>query len=287
MRVMITGAGGMLAREIVKQWTNPRAEAGHAIVPLRHTDLDITNMTAVRRTVEAVTPDIIVNCAAYNKVDDAETQVEAAYRVNTLGPRNLAIAAEEHRISLVHFSTDYVFDGTSTRPYCEYDSMNPINVYGRSKAAGELAVRDQTSRFYIARLAWLVGYGGRNFVETMLRIGSEKGKVAVVTDQIGCPTFCFDVARNLAPLITSGEFGIYHMTGNGQCSWHEFAVEIFRRANMPEVDIEETTLATLGRPAPRPKYTVLRNLMLELGVGDLMPPWQESLSEYLKGRETA
>ena len=284
MKVMVTGAGGMLAREIIRQWSWPRTKVRYEIVPLRHADLDITNANAVRRAIEGVTPDLIVNCAAYNKVDEAETEVEIAYRVNATGPKLLAIAAEEHGIPLVHFSTDYVFDGTSARPYCEYDPINPINVYGRSKAAGELAVRDQTSRFYIVRVAWLVGLGQDNFVETMLRLGKEKGTVAVVTDQIGCPTFCSDVARNLAPLVASGEFGMYHMTGRGQCSWHEFAVEIFRQANMSHVIVEPTSLAAFGRPAPRPKYTVLRNLMLELGVGDLMPPWKESLGEYLSER---
>lgn len=280
MKVMITGAGGMLARELVRQWTGR-----HEIVPLPHPELDITDFSAVRRAVDGIRPDTVVNCAAYNRVDDAETHLELAYRVNAKGPKHLAIAAEERRIPLVHFSTDYVFDGTAARPYCEYDPVNPINVYGRSKAAGETAVRDHTDRFYLVRVAWLTGYGGKNFVETMLRRGRESGTVAVVTDQIGCPTFCLDVARTLLPLIESGEFGTYHMTGNGQCSWFEFAVEIFKRANMPEVAVEPTTLAALGRPASRPKYAVLRNLMLELGIGDLMPRWQESLSEYLAGRE--
>ena len=281
MKIMLVGAGGMLATELVKQWS-----ARHEMHPLSIADLDITRFPGVRQAVRSLKPGIIVNCAAYNAVDDAETQIEEAYRANCVGPRNLAVCAEEANVPLVHFSTDYVFDGRVTRPYVEYDAPNPLGVYGKSKAAGERAVRDHSSRWFIVRLAWLVGHAGRNFVETMLHVGKEKGSVAVVTDQVGCPTFCADVARNLELLIASGEFGLYHMTGNGECSWHEFAMEIFRQAGMPHVRVEETTMAAYGRPAPRPAYAVLRNLMLELGVGDLMPFWKESLREYLAGRNS-
>jgi dTDP-4-dehydrorhamnose reductase len=275
MRVLIVGAGGMLARELNRQWS-----ASHEVIALPRADLDISQLDDVRRAVRGRGLTHVVNCAAYNRVDDAETHVEDAYRVNAVGPKNLAIAAEESGIPLVHFSTDYVFDGTQTIPYVEYDATNPLGVYARSKAAGEVAVREHCHRFFIVRVAWLVGHEGKNFVSTMLHIGQEKGAVSVVTDQIGTPTFCADVVRNLGSVLASGAFGLYHMTGNGSCSWFAFAEEIFRQARI-SARVEPTTVAAYGRPAPRPACTILRNLMLELTIGDRMPDWRESLKEYL------
>lgn len=278
MKIMIVGAGGMLAREIARQWSEK-----HDLCTFARLDLDVSRLADVRAAFRAHTPDVLVNCAAYNRVDDAETHIEDAFRVNAVGPRNLAIGASETGASLVHFSTDYVFDGAQAAPYVEYDRTNPLGVYARSKAAGEAAVRDHCSRFHIIRVAWLVGHGGRNFVESMLHVAKEKGAVSVVTDQIGTPTFCADVARTLHNVVEAGAFGLYHMTGNGSCSWFEFAEEIFRQAGVT-VPINPTTMAAYGRPAPRPASTVLRNLMLELTVGDTMPPWRESLKEYLSSQ---
>jgi len=285
MRVLIVGADGMLAREIIRQW-----EERHELISLPFAELDISRLDDVRRAVEQAGPDLVINGAAYNFVDDAETHLEDAYRANALGPRNLAVACEEAGATLVHFSTDFVFDGKARRPYVEYDSIGPLGVYARSKAAGEAAVRDHIERFYLVRLAWLVGNGGNNFVATMLRLGRERGVVKVVNDQVGTPTFCTDVAHALEPLVLSKQFGLYHMTGRGECSWHDFAVEIFRLAGrrcaeFAAVRVEPTTTAALGRPAPRPAYSALRNLMLELSLGDPMPPWQESLEAYLAARK--
>ena len=278
VKIMIVGSGGMLARELARQWSSR-----HELIALTRQELDVSALEDVRGAVRSHAPDVVVNCAAYNRVDDAETHVEDAYRVNALGPRNLAIAAEEQNAALVHFSTDYVFDGKKTTPYLEYDAVNPLGVYARSKVAGETAVRDHCTRFFLVRVAWLVGHGGRNFVEAMLHAAREKGAVSVVTDQVGTPTFCADVARALHTLLETRAFGLYHMTGNGSCSWFEFAEEIFRQADL-NVSVTPTTMSAYARPAPRPASTILRNLMLELTVGDTMPPWQESLRQYLSTR---
>jgi len=225
-----------------------------------------------------------VNCAAYNRVDDAEKEIEAAFRANALGPRNLAIVSEESGIPLVHFSTDYVFDGTSESPLLEYDATNPRSVYGRSKVAGEQAVIQHASQFYLVRVAWLIGHGGNNFVETMLGVGAKRDRLTVVDDQTGSPTFCEDVVKGVERLIEGADYGIYHMTGNGQCTWCEFAREIFRQAGMTGVTVDPVTTEEFGSVAPRPRYSVLRNLMLEVSVGDHMPEWQDGLARYLVRR---
>jgi len=264
---------------MVRQW-----DGSHDLVPLTIDELDISDLGATRAAVDATKPDLVVNCAAYNFVDDAEQHPDDAYRANALGPRNLAIAVGTGGIPLVHYSTDYVFDGRAATPYVEYDATSPQGVYARSKAAGEQAVRDHTDRFYLIRVAWLAGHGGSNFVETMLRLGAERDTLQVVSDQIGTPTFCADVTRETARLVETAQFGLYHMTSKGQCSWYDFAVGIFRATGMDRVTVDPVPTTAFPRPAPRPAYGVLRNMMLELSIGDDMPEWQDALGEYLAAR---
>lgn len=279
MKIFITGAHGMLGSELTRHWSD-----AHEVVAAGSSDLDVTRLADVRRVITAEAPDLVVNCAAYNAVDDAETRVEGAFLVNALGPKNLACATADAGIPLVHFSTDYVFDGRANRPYTEYDPSGPLSVYARSKAAGEQAVRDHTGAFFLLRLSWLVGRSGSYFVETMLRLGRERGSVSVVNDQTGSPTFCADIGPVLDRLIDSRQYGTFHCTGQGPATWHDFAVEIFQQAKL-DVRVEPVTTEEFRRPAPRPAYSYLRNLMLELTFGtDPMPPWQESLARYLRDR---
>ena len=279
MKVMILGASGQLAREFQRQW---RGRYDLAVMTV--SDLDVSRIESVRNMVSDIAPDVLVNCAAYNSVDEAEKHPSDAFRVNALGPKNLAIAANDRGIPLVHFSTDYIFDGKLDRHYIEYDKPDPLGIYGRSKLAGELAVKDHTCRFYIVRVAWLAGRKGRNFVETMLELGADRKNLNVVNDQIGTPTFCPDVVRHVEKLLKSEQYGIYHMTGKGECTWYEYAKEIFRLAGMDHVSIEPVSTEEFARPASRPAYCVLDNMMLRLTVGDDMPPWQEGLEAYMSNR---
>jgi len=280
MKILITGARGMLAHDLVRVWRDR-----HELILTDRDELDIADFDAVRAMVSAQRVEMMVNCAAYNAVDDAETNLEAAFRVNTLGPKNLAIVAADANIPLVHFSTDYVFDGSATEPYIEFDAVHPIGVYARSKAAGEDVVRRHCPTHYILRLSWLIGHGGRNFVETMLRLASEKTTIRVVNDQTGSPTFCADVARVVDQLIATGHYGTYHATGQEPCTWYDFANEIFRQTGLSGVKIVPQSTDEAGRPAPRPRYSYLRNLMLELQYGsDPMPSWKASLARYLSER---
>ena len=281
MKALIAGAGGMLSSEFVRQWSER-----HELVPLTIDDLDICDEAAVQAALRNHAPDVVVNCSAYNAVDDAEQAENEAFAVNAEGVGNLAAASSESGVPLVHFSTDYVFDGTAGRPYTEHDAVNPLGAYARSKAAGERAVREHAGRYIIARLAWLIGQDGKNFVETMLRLASEGGSVRVVNDQTGSPTFCADVVPVIEKLLLSGCAGTFHMTGRSACTWYEFAVEIFRQAGHDPSKVAPVTTAEYPRPAPRPASSYLCNLMLEEKLGaDPMPDWRESLGRYLASRE--
>ena len=279
MKVMILGAGGQLAREFQRQWRQK-----YDLYVLTVSDLDVSRIESVRNMVADIHPDLMLNCAAYNSVDEAETHPGDAFRVNALGPKNLAIAANDRAIPLVHFSTDYVFDGKLGRPYVEYDKPDPLGIYGRSKLAGELAVKDHTPRFYIVRVAWLAGRRGKNFVETMLDLSRTHKTIRVVDDQSGTPTFCPDVVRHVERIIRLEQYGIYHVTGSGECTRYEFAKEIFRQAGKTDVTVEPISTEELDRPAPRPKQCVLDNMMLRLTAGDDMPPWRDGLARYLADR---
>jgi dTDP-4-dehydrorhamnose reductase len=285
VKILITGAHGQLGREMVRQWQDR-----HELLAVDYADLDITDFATVRVAIDGFQPELVVNCAAYNAVDKAETEIDAAFRINALGPKNLAIATESDGIPLVHFSTDFVFNGPDGWEHTEYDPISPQCVYARSKAAGEEVVRQHTNKFFIIRVSWLAGLGGPNFVETMLRLGAEQDVLSVVNDQTGSPTFCFDVVPVAEQLAYSGQFGTYHVTGNGPTTWHDFAVEIFRQAKLNQIELAIQDVLTISteeynQPAQRPSNSYLRNLMTELVLGaDPMPDWRESLERYLSER---
>ena len=256
-------------------------DRGHDVVGLTRAELDVTDRTAVATALVSLRPDAVANCAAYTYVDGAETDEAAAMRVNDGGAGMLATAAARAGAKVLYPSTDYVFDGRERRPYVESDSTGAISAYGRSKEAGETAVASANPRHFIVRAAWLFGVRGRNFVETMLRIGHDQPEVVVVSDQVGCPTYTGHLAAALAALLESEDYGAHHIAGAGEASWFDFAQEIFDQADV-DCRVLAGTTEMLGRPAPRPGYSVLAS---ERRGARLLPDWRAGLAAYLAERE--
>ena len=292
MRVFVTGAQGMLGQDLVPvlkaagdtvipSGTQPSEDPGFVM-------LDITDLEATKQAILATRPDVVINCAAYTNVDGAEADPDSAYRVNALGTWNLALACQEVGAAMLLVSTDYVFDGEKGASYDEYDMPNPQSVYGRSKYAGEMHLQQLLDRFYIVRTAWLYGHHGKNFVETILKAAAERPELKVVNDQWGCPTWTQDLSEAISRLIRTGRYGIYHATGQGECTWMDFAQAIVKLGGLSTPVLPQST-EELNRPAPRPRYSVMRNLGLQLAGLPALPAWKESLSNYIQVRmpETA
>lgn len=282
MKVLVTGAGGMLAKDLLPCLL----ERGYDAIGLPHQDLDITELESVRAAVADSEPQLLVNCAAYTKVDEAEREQYRALMVNGLGVHNLCLVCQERSIPLLHFSTDYIFDGTKAGPYTIYDDPNPINAYGRSKLVGERYVLWLLRRFYLVRSSWLFGLHGANFVETMLELGQSRKHIAVVDDQRGCPTWTHHLAQAVVALIETGRYGVYHITNSEPTTWFDFATEIFRISNV-DVEVSPTSSDRLQRPAKRPRNSVLDPFPLPQVLGREMPPWREALQEYLERKGAA
>lgn len=285
MKVLVVGAVGMLGHDLVPALQG----AGHEVVAADRVastgtlSLDITDLDAVRQVIVSVAPDAVINSAAYTNVDAAEADAESAYRVNALGSWNLALACQDADIPLMYVSTDYVFDGTKGSAYDEYDATNPQGVYGRSKLAGELHVRQLCRKHFIVRTAWLYGLGGKNFVETILKAAAERPELRVVDDQWGSPTTTVDLAATMVRLLTSGRYGTYHASGEGACTWFDFAREILTQAGVATPVLPQST-EELARPAPRPAYSVLDKRALRMAGFPAMRPWQDALADYLASR---
>jgi dTDP-4-dehydrorhamnose reductase len=276
MRVLVTGAGGMLGRDVVSACRRRDAE----VVALTRSELDITDGPAVDASLEAHRPDVVVNCAAWTDVDGAEDHETDAARVNSQAAGVLAMAASEVGASILHPSSDYVFDGAKRSPYVESDHPKPLSAYGRSKLAGETAVAVANPRHFMVRSSWLFGVGGPNFIETMIQLGSRQSEVLVVSDQIGCPTYTAHLAAGIARLIETEAHGIHHIAAAGSCSWYEFAQEIFDQCGM-ECRVMAATTEMLARKAPRPPYSVLGS---ERPDAIRLPRWRAGLTEYLSER---
>jgi len=270
MKVLLTGAGGQLGKELSRLLP----ERGHETIPLARADLDITDSRFVTRTIEEHAPDLVVNAAAFTGVDAAETEIETAYTVNALGTRNLAVACERGGCDLLHAGTNYVFDGTLDRPYEPFDPPNPLSVYGRTKLAGDEYVMRLCRRWYVVRTAGVYGEGG-NFVRTMLRLAGERDEVRVKNDEYVSPTYARDLASGIIQIVEAGEYGVYHLTNSGSCSWYEFALEIMRLSGA-EVRVTPVPSAGFPLPAPRPANGVLSDLG-----SPRLRPWHEALLEYL------
>lgn len=282
MKILVTGCNGQLGRAINQQYANDTD------VKIINTDvlqpdvmeLDITNIDKVLSTMEEVKPDVIINCAAHTAVDLCESQQDAAYRINAIGPRNLSIAAAKIGAKLVHVSTDYVFEGNGTKPYMEFDTPNPQGMYGATKLAGEQFVQQFAKDYFIIRTAWLYG-DGKNFVKTMLRLAETNDTVRVVGDQYGTPTSAEELAKAIKYLIPTSNYGIFHGTCEGMCSWADFAKEIFRLAGK-DTKVEYITTAEYPTPAVRPAYSVLENYMLKLTTDFSFATWEDALAAYMK-----
>lgn len=274
MRLLVTGGAGMLGQAVAAVATR----LGHDVVALSRTELDITDAAHVRRVVAAAEPAAIVNCAAWTDVDAAETAEATATAINGTGAGNVARAAAENAARLVHVSTDYVFDGRKDAPWVESDPVGPIGAYGRSKLMGEEEVAASGADHAIVRTAWLFGAGGRNFVDTMLALGSERDEIDVVADQIGSPTWSAHLADALVELAERrDDVGVFHAAGGGACSWYELAVEVFDCAGV-RCRVLPTTSERYQRPAPRPAYSVLGT---ERDDAPVLPPWQKGVAAYL------
>lgn len=284
MRILLIGAAGQLAQDLLPVLQ----QRGHAVTATRHEQLEICSAEAVCQTVAEVRPECIINTAAFHRVDDCEEQAEKAFAVNVLGVRNLAQAAEEAEAALAHFSTDYVFGGEKRTPYTESDLPRPLSIYAMSKLAGEFAARRYCPRHFVIRTCGLYGPGGSrskggNFVETMLRLAGQGKTLRVVSDQIVTPTATADLAERLLPLIESQRYGLYHMSSAGECSWYEFAAEVFRLAGV-SADLQPTDSKSFGAKARRPGYSVLDNCaMRAAGIAEFRP-WKEALAEYMRRR---
>lgn len=275
MKLIVTGANGQLGKDVVRL----AKQQGFEVYGFGREEMDVTSLEQVRKHVKTIKPDAIIHCAAYTKVDLAEEEIEQAYRVNAGGTRNVAVSGEEIGAKVCYISTDYVFDGTSSSPYQEYDRTNPLNVYGKSKLAGEELTKTLCSKYFIVRTSWVYGQEGHNFVKTMLRLAKERKEISVVDDQIGSPTYTVHLAGFLLQLVRSDYYGVYHASNTGSCSWYEFAKAIFQYANL---DIAVKPIPTEQFPvkAKRPKFSVLNHIAIRTNGFDPLPHWQEGLKEF-------
>ncbi|WP_068779052.1 dTDP-4-dehydrorhamnose reductase [Paenibacillus sp. GM2] len=283
MKILVTGAAGQLGRDVVALFE----QQSFAVLPCDRKSLDITDSDACLKRVEEFRPDVIIHCAAYTAVDQAETDINLAYEVNAVGTRNLVVAAEEVGAKFGYISTDYVFDGQSTKGYHEYDNTNPQSIYGKSKRAGEVLVQSLSSAYFIVRTSWVYGLHGNNFVKTMLRLGQDKQILNVVDDQKGSPTYTVDLAKFLLELVQTEKYGIYHASNSGECTWYEFAKAIFAEAGSISnkeynVQVIPCTSEEFPRPAPRPANSVMEHLSIRTNGLQDMRHWREGLKAFLQ-----
>lgn len=276
MKVIITGANGQLGLELVKQL---QSKDEYEVISTNKYSLNIVNFNSVNDFILDNKPDVLINCAAYTSVDLCEENIEDAYKLNALGPKNLAIACEKIGAKLVQISTDYVFDGSSRIAYREDNETKPNSIYGRSKLMGEQFVKDFCSRYFVIRTAWLYG-DGNNFVRTMLKLSENNKEINVVSDQYGNPTSTIELSRVIINLINTEYYGIYHATSEGYCSWYEFAKKIFQLSNI-DIKLNPITRDEFKLSAQRPSYSALDNFMLRLIGLNSFKNWEDSLKEYI------
>ena len=276
MKVLVTGVKGQLGYDVA----NELEKRGHEAVGTDVEEMDITDAAKVREVLTEENPDAVIHCAAYTAVDAAEENVELCRRINAEGTENIARVCSELNCKLLYVSTDYVFNGEGERPWEPDDEREPLNVYGQTKCEGELAVEKYVEKFFIVRIAWVFGVNGKNFIKTMLRLGKDHDELTVVADQIGSPTYTFDLSRLLVDMIESDKYGRYHATNEGLCSWYEFAVEIFRQAGM-DVHVRPVTSEEYPAKAKRPHNSRMDKSKLEENGFERLPEWKDALERYL------
>jgi len=276
MKYLITGAKGQLASAIIRTLKERSVEC---IAP-EEADLDITDSKKVFEVVDGCRPDVVINCAAYNAVDAAEAEWRKAFMVNGTAVRNLANAAQKAGAVLVHFGTDFVFDGTKASPYTIVDSPNPLSKYGESKLLGEMYVRDLIQRFFLIRLSWVFGAGEFSFPTKVMQWASKNRKLRIVDDQTASPAYTGHLAKAVVDLVATDAFGLYHMTNAGHCSRYEWARFILEKTGW-DGELEPAKSDEFSTPARRPAYSVLENFPLKETVGYLLPTWQEATEEFL------
>jgi len=280
MKLLVIGSGGQLGYDFVKEATLK----GHSVFSIDFPDIDIADKASVERCVNDAKPDVIVNCAAFTAVDLCEQEQENAFRINADACFNLASCARDAGARLVHFSTDYVFDGRASAPYMEKDDTNPQTVYGKSKLRGEELIAKTCQKHLIFRIAWLYGVHGNNFVKSIRRFAQAavngNKPLKVVNDQFGTPTWTVSVCRQALSVIDKNEYGVFHCTSEGQCSWFDFAKEIVSAVGI-DVDVVPCTTEEFPRPAPRPHFSVLENARLKAMGVNIMPNWKEAFREFL------
>ncbi|SHK08092.1 dTDP-4-dehydrorhamnose reductase [Hathewaya proteolytica DSM 3090] len=288
MKIIITGANGQLASEIKRIYDDKRSALGainkdfliSELIFLDKDQLDISNEKNVEECLFSIRPNVVINCAAYTNVDGCETNQELAFKVNSLGPKNLARMCEILGAKLIHISSDYVYNGQGNEPFREYDLESPVSIYGKTKLLGDKYVQQFSSKYFIVRTSWVYGTKGKNFVYTIINKAKETGKLKVVNDQFGSPTNAEDLAYHIAKLISSEEYGVYHCTGNNICTWYDFACAIIKYTNIP-CDISPCATGEFKTVAKRPAYSYLDNMMMRNTVGDDMRNWEDALCEFL------
>ena len=279
MRYLVTGVKGQLGYDVVKELE----KKGHTAIGVDREEMDITKEEQVRSVMEQTKFDGVFHCAAYTAVDRAEDEVEICRQINVNGTKYLAQVCKEQNIPMIYLSTDYVFHGQGEHFWKpDGEEIAPLNVYGQTKCEGEEVVRQLLEKYFIVRISWVFGLNGNNFIKTMLRLGKERGAVQVVNDQIGSPTYTKDLAKLLVAMIETKQYGTYHATNEGICSWYEFACEIFKQAGMEEVQVTPVASDAFPVKAKRPSNSRMSKEKLEEKGFERLPSWQDALKRYLK-----
>lgn len=276
MKVLVTGTKGQLGYDVV----NELEERGHTAVAVDIEEMDITDAVSVERVITEAEVEAVIHCAAYTAVDAAEDNVEICRRVNAEGTKNIAKVCKKLDLKMIYISTDYVFDGEGERPWEPDDERHPLNVYGQTKYEGELAVEKYLEKYFIVRIAWVFGVNGKNFIKTMLKLSETHEELNVVDDQVGSPTYTYDLAVLLVDMVESDKYGRYHATNEGLCTWYEFAKEIFRQAGV-EVKVNPVTSDMFPAKAKRPKNSRMSKEKLDANGFHRLPTWQDALERYL------
>ena len=281
MKVLVTGVKGQLGYDVVRELE----KRGHTAVGVDIDEMDITDAAAVECVLTEIQPEAVIHCSAFTAVDRAEDETELCRRVNVEGTENIAKICKKLDCRMLYLSTDYIFSGDGERPWEPDDEASPLNAYGQSKYDGELALKKYVEKYFIVRISWVFGINGNNFIKTMLRLGRENGAVKVVDDQIGSPTYTYDLSHLLVDMIESDRYGAYHATNEGICSWYEFAKEIFRAAGMNDVSVTPVKSGEFPVKAKRPKNSRMSKEKLVANGFALLPAWQDAVVRYMKELE--